>query len=830
MKRRTQFLIIAAAALLIGGSAALYGWLFADLPSLDAIEQGMALPSTRIYDRHGRLLYEMLAADATGGLHRVVPLEQMPQHLRDATIATEDANFYNNPGVDPTGILRALLINLQGGEVVSGGSTITQQVARNLLMDPEARAERTLRRKLREVILAVRLSQTRTKDEILALYLNQSYYGNLAYGVEAAARAYFGRGVEELDLAQAALLAGLPQAPAIYDPLTNPEKAKARQRVVLGLMVKHGYIAQAKADQAAAEPLQFAATPFPIEAPHFVAAVWEQLQRGYPEPLYAGGLDVITTLDLDWQHAARRIARYHLGELNTPTRTEPAHNAHNAALVAMDPHTGQVLAMLGSPDYFDPRISGAVNLAVAPRQPGSALKPFTYAAAFDPERPDPWAPATVIFDVRTAFVTKKLESFVPANFSLSEHGPVRVRTALASSFNIPAVITLDHIGLKTFSKLLSTVGISTLTNPDRFDLAVTLGGGEVRLLELTAAYSALANGGHRTHPQMLLEVRDHQSDAVLYSWEPHDEPGAQVIDSRVAWLITDILSDNHARIPSFGEHSILNLSRPAAAKTGTTTDFRDNWTMGYTPNLAVGVWVGNASNAPMVKVTGISGAGPIWHDFMETVLRGKPALSFERPEGLVRAEVCALSGLLPTEDCERRVVDWFIKGTVPTEYDTWHQRFTIDAQTGLLADDSTPPARRVERVYLVLPPELRPWAYDEGIPEPPSAAAIEAADAGAALRLTSPDPYSVYRLSPVTPEETQRILVRAVAPPDTQEITFHLNGEPLATLDAPPWEMWWALQRGDWELSARAALVDGSVQESAPVTLTVHGFYDVPSP
>jgi penicillin-binding protein 1C len=823
LRRRYKILLILAGLALLA-ALWVYQWIFAGLPSISDLESGLALPSTRIYDRHGTLLYEMLAADATGGLHRVVSLEDISQHLIDATIATEDANYYSHPGVDPVGIVRALWTNIQGGEVLAGGSTITQQVAKNLLLDPEQRLERTLRRKLRESVLAIRLAQTYSKDDVLALYLNQSYYGNLAYGVEAAAQVYFGRSAVELDLAQSAMLAGLAQSANYYDPLTNPERASARQRVVLDLMVKHGYITQAEADEAAAEPLQFAASRFPIEAPHFVTTVWEQLQSDFPEQLYAGGLDVTTTLDLDWQNAARDIARRHLDELNTATYNEPAHNAHNAALVAIDPHTGQVLAMLGSPDYFDARISGAVNVALAPRQPGSALKPFTYAATFDPDLPDPWSPATVLLDVRTAFVTRELESFVPSNFSLQEHGPVRIRTALASSFNIPAVIALDHIGLSAMSKLLGEVGITTLIDPDRFDLAVTLGGGEVRLLELTAAYGALANGGQRVYPEVLLEVRDSEGD-MLYEWEGRE--AEQVIDPRVSWLITDILSDNNARIPSFGEHSVLNIGRPAAAKTGTTTDFRDNWTIGYTPNLVVGVWVGNADNSPMIEVSGISGAGPIWNEFITWVLRGKPELEFEQPTGLVQAEVCALSGLLPTEECQLRVVDWFIEGAVPTEYDTWHQSFTIDAATGQLATEDTPADRRVERVYVVLPPEARPWAFRAGIPTPPiEEAAYTVGSANTPVSLISPDPYSVFRMTPVTPNESQQLRFSAIAPTNTARVTFELDGQEVAVIDAPPWETWWALQRGEHELIARATLTDGTTQASEPLTFTVRGYYD----
>ena len=604
-------------------------------------------------------------------------LDQIPQDCQDATIATEDAHFYSHIGVDPAGILRALRINVEGGEVLAGGSTITQQVARNLLLDPQQRAERTLLRKLRESVLAIRLTLAYSRADILTLYLNQTYYGNLAYGIDAAARSYFGQDAATLDLAQCAMLAGLPQAPALYNPLENPDAAKARQEVVLGLMQAQGTITAEESRRALAEPFQYAAVPFPIEAPHFVMAVWEDLLARYPEELYRGGLTVTTTLDLDWEHAAERIAQRQLARLNTPdARSGETHNVNNAALVALDPYTGQVLAMLGSPDYFDDRISGAYNAALAPRQPGSALKPFTYAAAFDPTRPDPWTAATMVLDVETPFITQRLESYTPANFGLVEHGPVRVREALASSYNIPAVVALDHIGVDTLVQLLTRLGVSTLADNPDLDLAVTLGGGEVRLLELAQAYAALANGGSPVEAVTILKVEDADGN-VLYEWEPR--PLARpVLDERVAWLITDILSDNEARLPSFGPASALQIGRPAAAKTGTTTDFRDNWTMGYTPNLVVGVWVGNADNSAMRNTTGLSGAGPIWHDFMREVLRGQPELTFTRPEGLTRVEVCALSGLLPTPACANRVREWFIDGTEPTEPDPYYQ--TLDAR------------------------------------------------------------------------------------------------------------------------------------------------------
>ncbi|MBN2471579.1 MAG: transglycosylase domain-containing protein, partial [Anaerolineae bacterium] len=629
-----------------------------------------------------------------------------------------------------------------------------------------------------------------------------------------------------LDLAQCAMLAGLPQTPAFYNPLENPAAASQRQQTVLRLMTEQGYITEAEARRAEHEPLQYAAAPFPIEAPHFVMMAWEQLLERYPEELYAGGLTVTTTLDLDWQRSAERAARRHLARLNTPDATTgQGHAVNNAALVALDPYTGHVLALLGSPDYFDDTISGAYNAALAPRQPGSALKPFTFAAAFDPALDDPWTAATMVLDVETPFVTRRLESYTPANFGLVEHGPVRVREALASSYNIPAVVALDHVGVDALVRLLTQLGVRTLAANEHIDLAVTLGGGEVRLLELSAAYAALANGGYHIDPVLITRVED-AAGHVLDAWEPF-RLADRVLDQRVAWLVTDILADNEARTPAFGPASALQIGRPAAAKTGTTTDFRDNWTMGYTPNLVTGVWVGNADNTPMRDVTGISGAGPIWHDFMRDVLRGQPEASFERPDGLARVEVCALSGLLPSEACSRRVLEWFIPGTEPTVTDPFHQVLTIDRRTGLLADETTPEQDRVEQVYVILPQEARDWAAREGIPQPPLGASLVSSDAEHGLRLLEPDPYTIFRRSPALPAESQRLRLTAAVRPGTQRVTYRLDGGIVGSVSEAPWAIWWPLELGPHELVAEAILADGSTERSAPVPFTVTDYVPV---
>jgi 1A family penicillin-binding protein len=812
-------LLISLIALLLAGWA-LYAWLIVDLPSFHDLHGQVIAPSTKIYDRYGRLLYEIM--DPHLGKHTPLPLDEIPVHLRQATIATEDADFYANPGVDLRAILRAVIINLRGGEVLSGGSTITQQLARNLLLSPQERFERTLTRKLRESILAWRLARTYSKDEILVLYLNETYYGNLAYGVEAAAQAYFGKSVSELDLAECALLAGLPQSPAIYNPLENPQAARERQAVVLELMVKNSYIGEEEARLSGEEQLHFAAVPFPIRAPHFVMYVWGLLEKRFGlEELYRGGLEVHTTLDLDMQEVAQSIARRRLAILaDRPRRDLPDPNVHNAALVALDPNTGEVLAMLGSPDYFDPEIDGAVNCTLAPRQPGSSIKPITYAAAFA----EGYTPATMILDVRTAFLTKEGEPYVPINYDLTFHGPVLARQALASSYNPPAVKVLDYVGLDKMTALARSLGITTFDESERFGLSLTLGGGEVRLLELTAAYAAFANGGHEVEPVAILRIEDSQG-RILYQRKPR--LGERVLDERVAYLITNILSDDLARMPAFGEGSVLKLSRPAAVKTGTTTDWRDNWTIGYTPDLVVGVWAGNADNSPMRDVSGIAGAAPIWHDFMEEVLEARPVEEFVEPEGLTHVEVCALSGQLPNPYCPHRRVELFIAGTEPKEICQMHQLFALDATTGQLASPDTPPEQTVERVYTVLPAEAVEWGREQGLDigywilEARSRNQLSASSFQ--LIITSPHQGSVYRLDPALPQNDQRIEVAARASDDVSvaSLTIYVDEEPLVTIAASPYRALWSLAPGAHTISAIGYDTAGNRLESQPVHITI---------
>jgi 1A family penicillin-binding protein len=829
--RRTALLIAFAAFCLLAGTA--WGWLTADLPRTGDLPQHVTAPSSQILDRHGRLLFEVI--DPTRGRHVPVALDDIPPYLLQATVATEDANFYHHPGVDLRAILRALWINLQGGEVLSGGSTITQQLARNLLLSPEERIQRTLTRKLRESILAWRLARTYSHDEILALYLNETYYGNYAYGVEAAAQAYFGKHVSELDMAECALLAGLPQAPSAYNPLDNPEAAHQRQKVVLGLMVKQDIISQEEASLADAEPLHFASTPFPIKAPHAVMYVRSLLEESLGrQRLEQGGLRVYTTIDLALQETAKQIARHHLARLADTRYGEQERNVHNAALVALNPQNGEILAMLGSPDYFDTESDGAVNVALALRQPGSSIKPLTYATAFDPA----WAvargeatytPATMIADVKTTFLTRENRPYTPRNYDGIFHGPVLARQALASSLNVPAVKVLDQIGLEAMIRQARRMGITTFDAADRFGLALTLGGGEVRLLELTAAYAAFATGGSRVEPVAIRRVEDAKGHVL---WAPRGGQQGRVLDERVAYLITDILSDDWARLSAFGEGSVLQLDRPAAVKTGTTSDWRDNWTVGYTPELVVGVWAGNADNAPMRGVSGISGAAPIWHDFMQAALKGKPVRQFLQPEDLVEVEICALSGLRAGSNCPHRRQELFIAGTEPQEECDWHRAFQIDTATGRLAGPETPLSRVVERVYTLLPPELVEWGRSQGIELPPLAssplpsAGDQASDEGdfsSLLTLTSPDPWAIYRISPQLPASEQRVAVEARPGSDAllAEVTLLADGFPLTTLTHPPYRALWTLSPGEHTFQAVGQTLSQKVLESKIVVITV---------
>lgn len=675
------------------------------LPSVkDLQSQAAQFETTRILDSDGNLLYEIL--DPNAGRRTYVPLEDISPYMVAAIVATEDKGFYSHPGFDPAAILRAYRQNLEEGETVSGASTITQQIARNLLFSPEERSEISAWRKVREIMLAQEITRRYTKDEILELYLNQVYFGNLAYGVEAAAETYFGVPAGQLDLAQASFLAGLVQAPSVYDVFTNEEATLNRHRQVLRLMVETSteqsciYVSnnpqsicvspeEAGAAAAALTNYEFNQPDVAIRYPHWVNYVRGLLEDRYdPQTIYRSGFTVHTTLDPNLQRQAQALVQEQVDALEEK-------RVSTGALVAIRPSTGEILAMVGSADYYDEASDGQVNMAIRPRQPGSSMKPLTYTAAFE----QGWTPATLIWDVPSEFPPSgnpddPRPPYEPVNYDERFHGPVMVRSALANSYNVPAVKTLDYIGIYDdpetpeadgFIPFAERLGIFTLTRDD-YGLSLTLGGGDVTLLELTSAYATYANAGTQIPPVGITRIVDH-TGAVVYEYEVPG--GEQVVRPEHAFLITSILSDNRARTPAFGPDSALQLPFLAAAKTGTTNDFIDNWTLGFTPDLAAGVWVGNADYTPMEDTSGLTGAAPIWHDFMIGAidhLTGGSPTPFTRPNGIIERTICSISGAEPSEWCPDQRIEFFAENQppLPEEEDLWKEAW-VDSYSLLLA-------------------------------------------------------------------------------------------------------------------------------------------------
>ena len=729
------FFATATVAVAVGG---VYTYLTQDLPDPAQLETWPVPESSKIFDRNGTLLYTI--NNPTEGQRTNLSFDEIPLVMKQAIIAAEDRNFYSNPGFDLRGISRAVL-GVVTGRYAGGGSTITQQLARAVFLTPEFSVER----KLREIILAYQISQRFSKDETLALYLNLIAFGNLAYGIEAAANVYFDKPAQDLTLGEAAMLAGIIQAPSRLNPFVNKQGARERQLYVLNEMVDNSFItAQEAANTYATEPT-LSQRSQPLLAPHFVFYVRKLLEDRYgSDRLYTGGLNVITTLDLDYQRLAERVAREQITQL-------AAHDASNAALISLDPKTGEILAMLGSVDYGDQSIDGEVNVTTSLRQPGSAIKPLFYAAAFEKG----WTPATLIWDVPYSITIPGSPVYAPKNYDDKFHGPATVRGALANSYNIPAVRTVhEFVGVRNGISMARRLGITSFTDETYYGPAVVLGGAEVQLLELASAYSVFATNGLYRPPEAILRITDSDGN-VVYEYEP--PPGTQVLSPQISFLITSILSDNDARIPMFGENSALKLTRTAGAKTGTTDDSKDNWTFGYTPNLVTGVWVGNSDGRPMRETTGLSGAAPIWSKFMEEALRELPVEEFTRPADIVQVEVCRATGMVATPycdetgeqealaalctlisgyqnrpDCGGVYWEYFIAGTEPTEADTYFTPFPIHRESGLLATPQTSRDEVEERVFFVIPPEVdvppevRDWAQQEGIPQPPTEAHIPA--------------------------------------------------------------------------------------------------------
>lgn len=707
-----------------------YASVAANLPPVDDLySRASQFETTRILDRNGNILYEIL--DPNAGRRTYIPLSRISPNLLAATIATEDKNFYTHPGFDLFAIGRAFWQNWQNeGETVSGASTITQQLARLLLFSVEERYEQTYRRKVREALAAAEITRRYSKDEILELYLNEINYGSISYGIQAASETYFNTTADQLTLGQAAFLAGLPQSPSIYDIVNNRDATLRRMQDVLTLMYQTSledgciYVSNSPTrvcvDSEAVltgyteiQNYPFQSPRIEMRYPHWVNYVRLLLESQYDaQTIYRSGFTIYTTIDPALQAEAEQLVKRQVEQL-------VSYQAYNGAMVAIQPATGEILAMVGSADFYNEEIDGQVNMAVSPtRQPGSSIKPFTYLAAFEKG----WTPSTLLWDVQSEFPPSgdpndPRPPYVPVNYDGRFHGPVTVRSALANSYNIPAVKTMQFVGVyddpQTQAEdglvaMMRRMGVNSLTRGD-YGMALTLGGGEVSLLEMTGAFAVLANNGVRSPTVAITKIMDHQGNLV-YEYQPQSQ---QVVRTEHAYLISSILSDNSARTPAFGAQSVLALPFMAAAKTGTTNDFRDNWTVGYTPDLAVGVWVGNADYSPMVNTTGLTGAAPIWADFMQFAVpkltNGNPT-PFTRPAGIIDRIVCSVSGAEPSEKCPsmRNEIFAYDQPPLPKEQDLW-MHVALDTWTGLRASTACGDFVKDEDVINVTDPWAAAW-------------------------------------------------------------------------------------------------------------------------
>jgi penicillin-binding protein 1C len=734
-------MIVVTVTLTVGSGVAvaygIYNTYAEQLPDAGLIEtQQEEFETVRIYDRTGKyLLYESVDPRPFRGDRTYVPLNEMSPWVSKAAVALEDRNYWENPGINVRGLLRSFVSNFQGGSV-QGGSSITQQLIKNVIIPVEERTQLSYARKLKEVILALEVTRKYPKDKILEWYLNYNSYNNLAYGVEAASQVYFGKSSRELGLAEAAMLAPIPQFPAL-NPIDNPDSAKERQGLALQAMVEAGYITQAEAEAAFVQPLSLrksVAERFDIlTAPHFALYVLDQVQREFntaaePYFIWKNGLTIYTTLDVDLQRHAEQVAREQVKLM-----VEQEKNASNAAVVAIKNNTGEILAMVGSLDYNNEEIDGQVNVAISERQPGSSFKPYVYVTALT----QGMTAASMILDVATAFPQADGTSYRPENYDRQYHGPTSLRNALSRSYNIPAIRVMDQVGVGSALRMANRMGINGLSRGLNFyGLSLVLGGGEITLLDHTYAYTVFANQGamigepvlpseHREgfrnlNPVSVLEVRDRAGNILKKYETPQSD---RVFSSEVAYIMSDIMSDDVARAPAFGANSALTLpDRKVAAKTGTTNGWKDNWTMGYTPQVTVGVWVGNTDNESMENTTGLDGAAPIWNAVMRYYHQDEPPIWYEQPPGITSRTVCVPSGLLPTDSCpaSSQRTELFVAGTEPTLSDNIWQAFEIDTETGQLASPLTPPERKQIRVYQILPQEAADWVAESGIPQPPS--------------------------------------------------------------------------------------------------------------
>ena len=751
MKRLKKFLFLAGAAFL----ALVLFSLFLPIPR-KKLDPGPVI-SLRLLDRNGVVLREVLSDE--GGRCRWVGLADIPPHLVQATIAAEDKSFYFHGGVNPLSVVRALWQNMKRGRVVSGASTITQQLVRNIYP-----ARRNLLSKLREAWLAFRLERTISKEEILTQYLNRISYANQAFGIEAASRLYFAKPASHLSLAEAAFLAAIPRSPSLLNPYCSFALAEAKQKEILRKMARLHFISSVDLERARMEEIRLLQAGDRFRAPHFCDFVLSQIAGEMKRSLAV----VRTTLDFGLQEKVERLASRYTASLAERGIT-------NCALIVLDNMTGELLSLVGSRDFFDSAHDGQVNGALALRQPGSTLKPFTYALALE----NGLTAATVVEDVPAQFATLS-GSYMPRNYDRKYHGPMRLREALACSYNVPAVAVLESIGPDLLYRRLKSLGFDSLKkSPGYYGIGLTLGNGEVTLLELARAYSVLARQGVDLPLKTVLDLSPDGGEDIQADGRTAQRT---LFSPQVSFIITHILTDRDARIPSFGYNTPLSFPFAVAAKTGTSKDFRDNWTVGYSPKFTVGVWVGNFDGSPMHHVSGITGCGPLFRDVMLLLHRDEGWTEFAEPKGIVRATVCSLSGNLPGESCPGTVEEVFIRGTEPQE---------VCAKHGLQATAGQTSAGRKQD-----PTSQGMW-------------------------ISFPRNGDIFQIDPVLRDEYQRIKLKVSLAPGSpaRKVEWLVNGRKVGEA-AHPYSIFWNLLPGSYTIKARTTSGRLTV-ESQPVRITV---------
>lgn len=764
---RNYLLYLAAVFSLIGG---LVWWWPPSAARLD----NSRMHSWQIYDDRGRLLREVLSDEEGRGIR--VSLTEMGGDVAAAVVAVEDKRFYHHPGIDPLALLRAAWLNLRAGRVVSGGSTLTLQLAQQMYRLPRRWYAKPI-----AAMLALRLELWLSKAEILEQYLNRAPFGNQLFGIEAASRIYFSRPARQLSLAESAFLAGLPQSPSRFNPHSNMERALRRQRQVLAAMRRSAVITPEQHQRALEQPIRLTPRQRTFAAPHFCQMVLQAARAGG-----VAGREIHTTLNSALQFRVEELVEGHLRQL-------ARHHLSNAAVLVVENASGAVKAWVGSHDFYDEIHQGQVDGVRSLRQPGSAVKPFTYALALE----HGFTAASILADIETHAATEGGDLAVH-NYDEKYHGPVRLRTALACSYNVATVRLLESLGTDLLLDRLRRLGLRSLQQPAAFyGLGLTLGNGEVTLLELTNGYRTLANGGLYRPLQYMASAG--KADSV--SGAAADEQGEQILNRAAAFIIADILSDPHARAPAFGLGGPLRLPFPCAAKTGTTKDFRDNWTVGFTTRYTVGVWVGNFDGTPMERISGVTGAAPLFRDVMLELhpdfVVPPPAV----PPGLLQAPVCPVSGSRPGADCPGSTLEWFMGGSEPRSACQVHRRFTIDRRSGRLASALTPAGEREERLYELWPPAFRAWMAANRLPLPPVAGEAPPLPR---LAIAFPDAGDILKIDPVLRREYQTIQLEAVVPEGIREIEWLVNEQSLGRV-GPPFQLRWMLQPGSHLFRARAS-------------------------